>query len=58
MNERAGGEPAQALGGPGGLEPASPIVMPGHAEPTIYDVDGCRGLRLRRFLEPCPSLAG
>ena len=21
-----------------GLEPASPILMPGHAEPTIYDV--------------------
>jgi len=38
MNARADREPAQAPGGPGGLEPASPIVMSGHAEPTIYDV--------------------
>src|SRR5512132_1483291 len=44
MNARAGREPAQALGGPEGLEPASPIVMPGHAETTIYDVARVAGV--------------
>jgi hypothetical protein len=29
---------------PEGSEPASPIVMPGHAEPTIYDVARVAGV--------------
>jgi hypothetical protein len=55
MNAGAGYEPAQALGGPAGLEPASPIVMP-RLRSTTWP--GWRGWRLRRFLEPRPSLVG
>ncbi len=38
MNGFSGpGGSASALGSPEEWEPASPIVMPGHAEPTSYD---------------------
>ncbi len=43
MNARAGGEPAQALGGPEGLEPPSPIVMPATPSPRSTTWPGWRG---------------
>ena len=45
MNGHSGrGGSATALGSPEEWEPASPIVMPGHAEPTIYDVARVAGV--------------
>jgi hypothetical protein len=57
MNAGAGREPAQALGGPGGL-PGSSIVIPGHSEPTIYDVARVAGVAPWTLREPCRSLVG